>query len=44
MKLVEDDGADGLEEGIGQQLPVEDAFGLDPQPGSCRDLLSNRTW
>ena len=33
MELVEHHGADGLEEGIGQQLPVENALSLDPQPG-----------
>ena len=37
VELVEHDGADAFQEGVGQELTVEDALGLDPQAGRRGD-------
>ena len=45
VKLVEDDGADGFEERVGQELPGEDALGQESQAGlRVRTACSKRTW
>ena len=44
MELVEHHGADGLEEGIGQQLPVENALSLVRSLVVAEIRRSNRIW